>query len=366
MSHLNDPHTRSLFMMYSIVAIIDPCIFPSHLPSIAIPGYTVMHSFRHSSSSFSTRAFGGILCYVADSLFPFVDVIQDNRENDLDQLIFSFGDCVFAFVYIPQPQSSVLLCMAVSPWDSLGGEIAVLYKTKKQFVILGDFNAHIGQKVPTGIPQHCSSTDSRTDAYGAELLALCASYRCYILNGDSSFEPAGKPTFLCSDNLGSSVIDYCLVSSTVYQLAAVNHFTFDVLPPFGCLDHLPLGLTLRCCFPPLLSVRRELRYTQVRVANGKSNEADTALDKLMTDLANVVNTVAIKPIPPIKDPVSGSKLRREMARLARLPGFRQNPISRGRYREHYKRLQELRKVTHLTLKPSLQDQLLDCQGRRAY
>lgn len=366
LTHINDPYIRSFLSSHAVFTIIDPCISTAHLPSVIIPGYTVIPSLRHYSTPFSTRSFGGILSYVSNSFFPHVVVVQDNQSNDLDQLIFRMGDLHFVFVYIPQPQSSVLSRLEVGPWDALCGEVATLQKTKEKFVIMGDFNAHIADRTPSGIYQHRTSTDHRFDTYGSELLNLCAK-RCYILNGDSNFEPGGEPTFLCNDNVGSSVIDYCLVSTDVYLHS--SSLSFYIHSAIARLDHLPIVVSLRCLFPPPPEVRQELPYAQVAQkarTSGKRNSADSLLKNLMGDSAKIANTEVILPVGPLPDAPSGARLRRDLSRLARSSGFRDDPSMRAEYKLLYAKLHKLRHSKYILSRKSLRDRLLRCQGRRAY
>lgn len=372
MAHVNDPHIRSCISSFSLVVIIDPCVPVSGIPSISIPGYTLIYSLRAHCVPFSTRVFGGVLCYIRDPLFSHVSVVQGNEGNDLDQLVIRVGDVVFAFVYIPQPQSSLLSRLEMSPWDALNGELVSLYKTNERFLAIGDFNAHIADRTPPGLTQHRTSTDSRTDSYGNELLSLCSQSGMYILNGDSTYEPSGDPTFYFHDNVGTSVIDYALVSSSIY-LDPLSALGFRVHPPIARLDHSPIIVTLDCLFASRPRISRELPYTQIHNKKGQcsgrsssAGDGDVLLSALMAFAVEGKEVEVIEPLGITPDPVSCASIRRRLSALARSPGFRNDPTLRAEHKRLFADLRTFRRHAYHLRRLDLRDKLLGCQGRRAY
>lgn len=116
--------------------------------------------------------------------------------------------------------------------------------------LFGDFNAHTAKEDEAGaveqqacgpmsmgtgpreqLPLRQNSDPRPLCAFGAELLRLCASTNCVILNGRAPGDREGAATYVRSSARGvsASVLDYGIVSRTLYP--AVHHFT--VLPPFS-------------------------------------------------------------------------------------------------------------------------------------
>ncbi len=81
------------------------------------------------------------------------------------------------------------------------------------------------------------SKDSVVNKYGMDLVELCTTLDCHIMNGRSRSDPRGD--FTCYSGDGASVVDYCLCSSDMFNL------TTDFAVITRCeSDHLPIQLTI--------------------------------------------------------------------------------------------------------------------------
>ncbi|KAJ6508452.1 hypothetical protein C8R45DRAFT_766236, partial [Mycena sanguinolenta] len=82
----------------------------------------------------------------------------------------------------------------------------------KPLMFHGDTNCRTGNRIPTGAILARASCDTVLNTRGRWLLRLCSDTSLTILNGTTK-ECAGRGAFTSFQPLGSSVIDYCLVSA---------------------------------------------------------------------------------------------------------------------------------------------------------
>lgn len=85
---------------------------------------------------------------------------------------------------------------------------------------------------PVHVPPRQNSDFRPVCTFGTELLSLCASTDCVILNGSAPGDAEGASTCVrrADGDAPASVIDFGIVSRVLYP--AIHHFT--VLPPFTC------------------------------------------------------------------------------------------------------------------------------------
>lgn len=361
-----DPTVTHCLAKFDVFAVIDPSVSVHHLPLIYIPGYTLFHSLRVDTPPLSIRVHGGVLLYVKNCFSAYVSCINLNQDNNYDQLIVRIGDVVFAFVYMPQPQSTIHQRVPVPVWDALLGDLSHLYHTGESMVIMGDLNAHTANSTPyrpfVDPPANCLtyrrvSSDRRVDTYGNELLRLCRSLHLQIANG---FLEKGHPTFLGNgDSPATSVIDYMLFSESLYENGRVTGFS--VLPPICHLDHTPICCEIQVTFKmnSNRTIKRRLRHHKIPSAK-TANEADGMLDDLM---------VGCRPSPPLRsvaamlvvpESLSSAALRRRMTAIADSPGFRSNEDALKLYKDLSKTRLRLQKSAREKAAQSVRERLLGC------
>ncbi|KAJ7912426.1 hypothetical protein B0H13DRAFT_2327433 [Mycena leptocephala] len=105
----------------------------------------------------------------------------------------------------------------------------------------GDLNARIGERIPSGTLLARTSSDPIINTCGWWLLRLCSDTSMTILNGTTK-ESNGRSTFTLVQPLGSSVIDYCFVSSGLIPRIAEGAMSVVKSPVWS--DHAQIQLTV--------------------------------------------------------------------------------------------------------------------------
>jgi len=202
------------------------------------------------------RCPGGVIVYIKDKLLKGIQRISEEFKYGivlkLDKLFFGFSSDVILFcVYIPPEGSACYESNedGMNVLESLLDWHRVHYDDA-QFCILGDVNARTGGHddfiiddrasylpmeewyVPDTFDQKRVSQDKVINMYGKKLLDICRLFSVHVCNGRKN-DPYGDFTYI--SHRGSSVIDYCIVSSDLYE--RVSHFSV-YNDDFGS-DHMP-------------------------------------------------------------------------------------------------------------------------------
>jgi len=180
----------------------------------------------------------------------------------------------------------------------------------EKVVLLGDFNARVGNK---DISIHDSgrvsgrvSKDRVVSNKGISLINFCNDFNLIILNGRGLGDEEGQLTFFNAQ--GQSVIDYALVSEGLYD--QVQSFKI------GCRlesDHFPILLELRGLgvqqssspdfllpLVPRLSWKlqdQDLFKVQLQEIIAQKNFANLSLQEAVTDLNAAIKEVAVSRKP---------------------------------------------------------------------
>ena len=228
-----------------------------------IDGYENFDSMREKGRR-AVRGSGGVTVFVKYWIIQSGSGVQRifNHFSECVVLLFKAGsfnrnqDLIMLFTYVAPENSSIyteeddgliLLHEKLS-------EILIHYPTAELFVA-GDLNARISTLQdyipfddldfvfgetdyptdPFDMPRN--SKDETYNRFGISLLDLCCSINIHILNGRMFDDKNGEIT--CTSNNGSSVVDYMLASSSLFN--SILHFCISC-EDFS--DHFPLHCTL--------------------------------------------------------------------------------------------------------------------------
>lgn len=203
---------------------------------------------------------GGITITMKNSLRHLASIQMQEDPNMVwikfkgKQLCLS-KDVYLCVIYIPPAHSS---SQSNKPdknliWDNLQ-ESVVQYSNQGYVMIIGDLNSRIGSSTgylepnkeldldsnlnyqESGINRF--SKDKITNTFGKKLLDLCRHNNLTILNGSKLGDLQGQYTSFQYN--GSSVIDYCIVESDLYQTV-----TYFQVKDLTCVsDHTPIVVCL--------------------------------------------------------------------------------------------------------------------------
>ncbi|RDB24922.1 RNA-directed DNA polymerase from mobile element jockey [Hypsizygus marmoreus] len=207
------------------------------------PGFLLFAAPRPQASNLQPQR-GGLVAVIKSSVAA--HVLQQFCAPDC--LVLLLHEFVLITVYLPPITSRWEEWTDVSPEDRLFSTIpAVSQLTQKPVVVIGDLNARTAssQSLPYRRTFPRVSSDVASNARGMRILDMCAADSLLVLNG-TSFEGPGAGLFTSFQPLGSSVIDYVIVSDSMLRF----------LEP-SCLrvvqsdwsDHACLSLHLHNCTP---------------------------------------------------------------------------------------------------------------------
>ena len=142
-------------------------------------------------------------------------------------------------------------------FGALSGQLDLLREDDDEVLLLGDFNAHVGQldergdsvrtsvDAPAPLRQLRSSSDAKVDAFGRALAGLCQAHDLSIINGRAVGDsPAACTCF--NTRQGSSVIDLYIASVALFT--HVRRLEVKPSHKWGASnvlsDHLPVALEL--------------------------------------------------------------------------------------------------------------------------
>ncbi|KAF5386614.1 hypothetical protein D9615_001545 [Tricholomella constricta] len=152
-------------------------------------------------------------------------------------------------MYIPPSGSNWAAWTSVDPEDHCLGLIDLAHRTtSKPIVVLGDFNARTASR-QVSLPDSPmrQSLDELTNARGLRMLSILRAHSLVILNG-TDYESSRPGALTSFQPMGSSVVDYALVSHTL--LSCLTRAAFRVCD-MEWSDHAHLRLEVN--FPSTAS-----------------------------------------------------------------------------------------------------------------
>ena len=227
-----------------------------------IDGYGTFESMRKKRRGMS-RGSGGVSVFIKDWVLQtngVVRIFQDFKESVVllfkANIFHRTNDLIMIFTYIA-PENSPIYTDEDNGIELLNeriSEICVQYPTAELF-LAGDLNARISTlqdfipyddlefvfgdtDYPTDtfdIPR--KSKDETYNRFGISLLDICCTYNIHVLNGRLFDDTNGEIT--CVANNGSSVVDYMLASTSLF-----DSFSEFKVGSDDFSDHFPLYCTI--------------------------------------------------------------------------------------------------------------------------
>ena len=250
---------------YLLFGLVETHHIASDIPQMEIKGYRCFQVCRKKLVRGPKS--GGICVYVHESISRGVSKVNTAGSESilvkLNKDFFSFDrDVVVAFTYCVPYGSSYQTRTQFDPFDDFEEKLSHV-KNEYDLVCFGDYNARTAAKpdyiinednsdIPVMgshfIPDTVAASprgnmDKGTNSYGDRLLELCQSVPLRICNGRKFGDTVG--CYTCYKHNGQSVVDYCLVSPTIYNKVSsfvVNELLSDLS------DHCSCVVTLRTNF----------------------------------------------------------------------------------------------------------------------
>jgi exonuclease III len=219
---------------HDIIGLVETHLDKTH--DVNLENYSVYRKDRPRYKS-ARRNFGGIAIFIKDGIRKGVRHIESKNENyhwiRLMKDFFSFENDVYMCVcHIPPHNSTYTLRNGDTVLEEISSDVTK-FSQIGHVVICGDLNARTGKKVdyitnddnshfPSVIPYDIDSKllaresqDEHVSQRGNAVLDLCIEMKLRLLNGRSTGDTCGK--FTCHNTLGSSVVDYVIVSEALVK-----------------------------------------------------------------------------------------------------------------------------------------------------
>ena len=260
---LDCPEFISFISDYDIVGIQE-----SKLDDLDIISINNYHVFTNNRKQISRHRSGGIALLVRENILPHVRVLINNSKLILwfsisKQLLLTDEDLICGVVYVPPIGSKYA---QPDPYLEIQNEFDQICLNSKHVLLFGDFNArtsrladysegdkfifemlgdeslHMEREETFRNFEKCNislernSADTKTNAYGYQLINFCKNNNVFILNG--RLEHSG-PKLTCKN---SSTVDYFVSTSFNFDIfSSITTHEFDSLLSDA---HCPVSLTL--------------------------------------------------------------------------------------------------------------------------
>ena len=295
--HTRNPEFKEFCSGYDIICVIETWGRSQDDFSDLLETHEAFTSIRSEAENYS----GGIIVYINKHILPgcarIFTTFKDSVFIKLDKTLFSLErDLIVGAIYL-SPAGSVIYTEGESGVQLLEEKIAKIMNQHHDCDILlaGDFNSrtdHLEDYILSDntdyIPEidgndnydtdHFevprNSKDPEQNSFGRELITFCRSYGIHILNGRKEGDIDGKIT--CISNGGSSVVDYMMVNTRIYDMVK----RFEVLTRTES-DHFPLICELDCKFMSHSSgesVLSEINFTSYKWCTSKENDFQEKLN----------------------------------------------------------------------------------------
>jgi hypothetical protein len=319
---LEDEHFQNRIKSFDIVGLVETHIDKS--VTLAFDGFSIFQKSRVKMPK-AKRCFGGIAVLIKNSIKHGVIHLPSKNENyhwiKLKKSFFSLQNDTFVCIaHIPPHNSTYTIRTGDTVLDDISRDI-LTYSKLRSIVLSGDLNARTGIKEDFILnddnshvhlqqdyePDHSMLTRGNQDITisprGNALLELCTEGRLRILNGRTLGDCIGKYT--CHNSLGSSVVDYCIVSESVYKdvlyfkvhdfdATLSDHCQLSFVIKANINRHLDNTSSITMEAMPIQfhwSTEAESRYRQA-LSSEKLVEKVSMLERIMSDKKHTVENVA--------------------------------------------------------------------------
>ena len=334
----------------------------------------------------------------------------------LKKSFFSLPDDLFICIaHIPPQNSTYTARTGDVVLDDILLDI-VKYSKQGSIILSGDLNARTGVKedyilndeddihmseqghyLPDLNIRSRGSQDKTISSRGNSILDMCTGARLRIVNGRTLGDTLGR--FTCHNSLGSSVVDYCIVSETLYK-----HILYFKVHDFEATisDHcqLSLGVKANICrsqctnFSSVAMAPMPLQFhwsteaaprykkalddvdaiAKIKSLNDNLLGGNHSVEQYSETLKDILITAAKRSLRPKHDPQKTNKKRKIKSKpwfnndlhtlkkriqagskqLAKEPG---NPFIRGLFYRDLKYYNKIRKKTYRKYKADLLQKL---------
>ncbi|KIO18898.1 hypothetical protein M407DRAFT_11652 [Tulasnella calospora MUT 4182] len=221
--------------------------------------------------------------------------IQFKKMEDLsstDILTIEAGGILLMNIYVP-PEGSTAIWPEdrESPMQLAADLISLARQRSLPLLILGDWNARTGNMSPTLDHPKRISVDMTVNSRGRELLRIAGAEELQILNGTQGGD-AGVGHLTCFHSMGSSVVDYALISKE--HISMISHF--EVRKPVSpWTDHACLAVTATPTQHPVTTNRakppKKSSCSEVK-QEAPSTTLDTLLSQAMSSIPSLTQRLA--------------------------------------------------------------------------
>jgi hypothetical protein len=242
---MEDDSFISQLIQHDIIGLVETHLDKSK--TVCFDGFSVYRKDRPKIKK-ATRSLGGIIVMIRNDIQKGITHLPCNNENfhwlKLKKNFFSLeNDIYMCIAHIPPQNSSYTVRTGDVVLDAIVHDIEK-YSQLGSIILTGDLNARTGDKADFIIndeAEHINlgidyppdtqlltrgSQDSVISCRGNHVLDLCIEAKLRMLNGRTTGDCNGK--FTCHNALGSSVVDYVIVSDVLYsQIAYFHVHNFD-------------------------------------------------------------------------------------------------------------------------------------------
>ena len=255
---LEDPLFLKAVSDFHIVGLIETHAGPED--SVGIPGYKAISYFRPKSNR-AVKHSGGITILIKNDTLAGIDTNVRIGEHAVwvrlrKDYFCTVQDTFLAMVYLPPENSTFVRKMSEDIIFALEEEVK-RFSASGQIILMGDLNGRMAREedfvlfdsdkfIPNDLPYISDlhipsrvSQDEMINPRGKDLVDLCIGAKLRVVNGRKPGDSMGY--FTCHRFNGSSVVDYCILSESLFK----DVISFHVHPLMGDLsDHCQISCNL--------------------------------------------------------------------------------------------------------------------------
>jgi hypothetical protein len=234
---LRDKSFVKVLNSYDVVFLAETWLNPEEEETILLPkGYSVLSFPRPPYKGFRTNT-GGIAIMMRESVN--YKVCQELSGPDI--AVLDALDFYIIGVYLPLSGSDWSRWSEEDPKEIFASTVTACSSTRPVVVVLDANSRTASSNAYPDLPRKL--VDRVSNARGQWLLDLCRENGLVILNG-TKFDVCSTSQWTCFGGTGTSVVDYCLISTSL--LPHLVRPCFKVLKTAVHTDHALLSLTLPC------------------------------------------------------------------------------------------------------------------------
>ena len=270
-----NPDFVNLVKKFDLICIQESWLTDSQ--TIDIQDYQYFRSDRHKGKVLK-KGGGVVLFFKKEFKKGLTKIKSKNPDNMWIKLNSNFfglkNDTYLLCSYIPPRDSKIHKDYDI--FNNIDIEISS-FSHRGDIIIMGDLNSRVASLnesyvldvLDNAVPyienlDPRTSKDKKVNTFGKKLMAVINSHHLTIVNGRLLGDFDGN--FTCFQTNGCSVVDYCIVSNSLYK--CINYFKVEDLVYYS--DHSPITLNLKC---NMFQVKHQ-KFTGKKIDKFKWNEQD--------------------------------------------------------------------------------------------